>query len=114
MFTLSVVFGHASIGFMFKTKEAAENADAILNMSVSMGGTATIVDDFGQRGSFKPASIHGVILEDMDQSKLARAEQMVHQALTQAVAQNLAKAKPELRVNNTPAVINPMMNGMRG
>jgi len=111
MFTLSVVFGHASIGFMFKTKEAAENADTIINTAVSMGGAATIADDFGQRGSFKPSSIHGVILEDMDQSKLARAEQMLHQAVTYALAKKLERTKPELAVMNTPAVINPM-NGM--
>lgn len=140
MFVLSVVFGSASIGFMFKTQEKADTARASLFGTFTNEGFVTlpagsipsttnlplgnisafnsqpvfiqITDDFGQHATFNIASIHGAIVEDLEQSKLARAEQMLHQARCQNVAQKLALADPGLRMMNSPAVLNPMGNGM--
>ncbi len=100
MFTLSVVFGSASVGFMFKTQESAESAAASLleiatgdgfKMGIPPGSRISIKDDFGQHGIFNASSIHGVIIEDLEQTQLARAEQMVHQARCQNKAAKLAQ-----------------------
>lgn len=116
MFTLSVVFGNASIGFMFKTQEAADNAATALVGIPAMGAHVQkripIEDDFGQRGVFSAESIHGIIVENMELTAVARAEQMVHQARCQNKAAKLASADPALRMMNSPPVLNPMGNGM--
>lgn len=112
MFTLSVVFGNASVGFMFKTQEAAENAAATLvgdpAMGVHVQKRIPIEDDFGQHGVFNAESIHGVIVEDMERTKVARSEQMVHQMKCQMLARKLSSADPALRMMNSPAMIDPM------
>lgn len=136
MFTLSVVFGNASVGFVFKTQEAAEKAAEALStkppaFAASAGldslpmnnrreqlqqisepnlrlGSILIEDDFGQRGTFNLNSVHGVILEDMERTKVARSEQMVHQMKCQMLARKLSSADPALRMMNSPAMIDPM------
>lgn len=109
MYVLSVVFGSASVGFMFKTKEAAEKC-----MFTVVENTFTIVDDFGSSATIKSDSMHGWVLEDLDQSKVARAEQMVHQNRCTNLAAKIATSDPSLRTMGSPAVITPHgMNGMR-
>lgn len=111
MFVLSVVFGSASVGFMFKTKEAADNALRDLTVEPEYW---KIVDDFGSTARIKHSSVHGFIVEDLDQSKIARAEQMVHQNRCTNLATKMATSDPSLRTMGSPAVITPHgMNGMR-
>lgn len=109
MYVLSVVFGSASVGFMFRTKEAAEKC-----LLAPTDDMINIVDDFGSIAQIKPSAIHGWILEDLDQSKVARAEQMVHQNRCQNLAAKIATSDLSLRTMRSPAVITPHgMNGMR-
>jgi hypothetical protein len=46
-----------------------------------------------------PASIHGWALENLDESKMAHCERMLHQARTQGQAQRMAESDPSLRMN---------------
>ena len=59
--------------------------------------TVSVADDFGQRATIDIKSIHGFMLEDMEQSKLAHIERGLHQARTQARAQQMATADPVLK-----------------
>lgn len=111
MYVLSVVFGSASVGFMFKTKESAEKC-----LLDATDKDWQIVDDFGSIAHVIRTSVHGWVLEDLDQSKVARAEQMVHQNRCQNLATKIATSDPSLRTMGSPAVITPhgmQPNGFR-
>lgn len=123
MYLLSIAFGPTVVGFMFKTKETANKAT--MNLATfqpskdptQRGNYAVIEDDFGMTATIMQASYHGSILEDLDQSKMARAEQMVHQSRCQNLAAKIATSDPALRTMGSPAVITPhgmSPNGFRG
>lgn len=109
MHMLSIVFGSASIALLFKTKEAALVARDKTNADYQ---DANIEDDFGQSAMIRGKSIHGVVLEDLDASKYARAHQMLQNLHAQNIAGKLATSDPALRQGQSPAVITPHMNGM--
>lgn len=103
MYLLSIAFGPTVVGFMFKTKESAQK-----NIDQSTTDPAIeIIDDFGSTARINKTAIHGWILEDLDQSKMARAEQMVHQSRCQNLAAKIATSDPALRTMGSPAVITP-------
>ena len=101
MHTLTVSFGpnNGVWAFGFKTKEKAEEAWKKLATS-----EPTIEDDFGQTASFQKLQVNGVLLEDLEASKLFHIEVSLHRARTQAQGQQLASSDPKL----LPAA---MMNG---
>jgi hypothetical protein len=113
MHSITVIFGPASLRFLFKTKEKAE---AHKNFRTDHPTQDLIIDDdFGTHAEIKALSIHGIIIEDMDVSKLAGVELMLHNTRIQAAAQHRAQSDPGLRAaRQGPAVISPMggMNGM--
>jgi hypothetical protein len=113
MHSITVVFGPASLRFMFKSKEKAE---ALRSFRVDHPTQDMIIDDdFGQHAEIRSASIHGVIFEDMDLSRLAGVEAMLHEARTRAVAQQRAQSDSALRAaNRGPSVVPVMTGGMNG
>lgn len=113
MYCLSIMFGPGPAGWalFFKTKEAADSAW----QHVIDEETISITDDFGHLCCVKRATVHGTMLEDMDQSKLAHIERALHQARTNAETQSRAEADPMIRnaqMKRGPSVISPM-HGMR-
>jgi hypothetical protein len=110
MYSLTIAFGEtpAMWRLLFKTKEAAHNACAGLVAIPSIN----IADDFGQQCSLLSDRILGWMLEDLDQSKQAGAEMMLHNARTQAAAQTQARTEPALRSGaQGPSVFVPNGSG---
>jgi hypothetical protein len=110
MYSLTIAFGEtpAMWRLLFKTEHAAQNACVGLIAIPSVN----IVDDFGQQCSLLSERILGWMLEDLDQSKQAGAEMMLHNARTQAVAQTIARTEPALRQGGQgPSVFVPNNNG---
>lgn len=97
MFSLTIVFGPGPMVWtlMFKTEEAARKADYACDTFST--DTLHLLDDFGQNCSVVGTGIHGHMLEDLEQSRLAHIERALHQARTQAKGSELAEADPVLR-----------------
>lgn len=114
MHLLTIVFGPSPtpIAFLFKSPQLADKAYFdIETAKQSKAGSVNIIDEFGQRGCFEVATVHGFVLEDMDQSKLAHIERGLHQMRTQAKAQQMAGSDPALRtaaMTQGPAILSPM------
>lgn len=118
MFLLTIVFGTSPVpwGFLFKEEEKAQQAfDHVVLCKQTPDSRIGIEDDFGQKASLDTDKIQGFMLEDMEKSKLANIERGLHQARTQAKAQQQAQQDPVLRAAQlgaaSPAVLSPM--GMR-
>ena len=117
MYLLTVVFGPSPTpwSLLFEKPELADKAFADLETVKhrASDGVVTIADEFGQRTVIDIASIHGFMLEDMEKSKLAHIERGLHQARTQAKAQQAATQDPVLKsaaMMRGPAMIDPMGN----
>ena len=115
MHSITIVFGPSPVPWvlLFKTEEAARAA----LMIPSSNDYWEVMDDFGQYVSIKRDLIHGTMLEDMEQSKLAHIEQGLHRARTQAKAQQMAAADPTLRTAQMmggPAMLQPGFNQGNG
>lgn len=81
-------------------------------------GSVNVTDDFGQSAHIDLEQLHGVMLEDMEQSKLAHIERALHQGRTQAKAQEMAADDAVLkaarfRQGSTP-VLTPMGGNFSG
>jgi len=116
MFSLTVMLGSGQFRLMYKTEEAAVAAFAAVSSAAlpMNAGNFQLRDDFGQQLEGKHASIHGHLLEDLDQSKLAAIELMLNNARIQNGAMKQAQSDPALRVgvahSQTP-ILTPMGNG---
>lgn len=118
MFSLTIVFGPGPMVWtlMFKTREAAEVAVEIIEVA-KKNGDIHAEDDFGQKCKINPNELHGYMLEDLEQSRLAHIERALHQARTQAKGTELADADPVLRQARMKAqgglgMIQPVPGGM--
>jgi hypothetical protein len=115
MYSLTIAFGEtpAMWRLLFKTEEAACIAQSVVT---GEAGSFVITDDFGQTCGFKASDIVGHMLEDLDQSKLAGVEMMLHNARTQAAAQTIARTEPALRAvgQQGPSVFVPNGGGRMG
>lgn len=117
MHLLTIVFGPTPTpwSLLFKKPELADKTFFDIQVAKrEHAATVSLMDDFGQRADVDVASIHGFMLEDMEQSKLAHIERGLHQARTQARAQQQAQADPALRAAaamQSPAMLTPMGNG---
>ena len=111
---LTIVFGPSPTpwALLFKNPEAADRALIDLKTAKAANtGIVDIVDDFGQRAIIEVQTIHGFMLEDMEQSKLAHIERGLHQARTQARANQMAQGDPVLKnaaMMQGPAMLSPM------
>lgn len=112
MFSLTLCFGPQGTiwNFLFKT---AESLDKARNSPV-IDGQLVFCDDFGQSVNVKQSEIHGVMVEDLEQSQMGQVERGLHNARTQAKAQTRALADPSLAAAiraQGPAVHSPFPNG---
>lgn len=114
MFILSVCFGpNGTIwGLMFKSREAADKA------AVALNAEETVIDDFGQEACIKKSDIHGILLEDQDQSALAIEQRELHNLRLRGKIMQRAGADPMIRAAmsgmgamQVPPILNPMGNG---
>ena len=95
MISLTIVFGPGPMVWtlMFKTEEHANKClESYANPSSFIA-----VDDFGQQCVIQGQEIHGIMLENLDQSKFAHIERALHQARTKIAADKLAEADPTIR-----------------
>lgn len=113
MFCINVALGSTSWRLLFREEKNAETAFELLNPTV--GFPKQIRDDFGQKLLLaSDGSVHAVMFEDLDQTKMAHIEMALHQARTQNAAQKMAATDPALRAGSNqagPAIISPMPNG---
>lgn len=112
MYSLTVTFGPGPTvwRFLFRTKERAESYSAVSSMIPN--NDLHIEDDFGQVGDIKAPTIHGRMLENMDELLLAYVEMALHNARVQSKAQTRAESDPALnRMTRGPAVLTPGMGG---
>ncbi len=77
-----------------------------------------LTDDFGQTAVVDRARVAGAMFEDLDKSMLAHIERGLHNARTQAKAQQLAMNDPILKTAamtqgapGGPAIFSPLGNG---
>jgi hypothetical protein len=112
MFSVTIVFGPGPMVWtlMYKTIEMANAATASLeNCTDPM---IVLTDDFGQQAAIVVNQIHGVMFEDLEQSKLAHIERALHQARTKIKADELAMADPVMRAaaqRQQSPILQPMM-----
>lgn len=116
MFSLTIAFGEtpAMWRLLFKTEEAARAAYSQLTYDPNTRRPSiNAIDDFGQ--SCCANEIIGCMLEDLNQSKIANVEMMLHNARTQAQAQIQARSEPALRQagGGGPGVFVPNMGNGR-
>ena len=112
MYSLTITFGPGPTvwRFLFRTKERAETCNALA--SIVPGSDMHIEDDFGQIGDIKAPTIHGRMLENLDESLVAYVEMALHNARVQSKAQQRAEGDPTInRQMRGPAVLTPNMNG---
>lgn len=111
MYSISICFGPAATvwNLLFKTEESANAAYAELPKG-------DVTDDFGQKVCIAFTSIHGLLLEALDASQLGQVERGVHNARSQAKAQERAMSDPVIsqslrRQQQGPAVMAPVPGG---
>jgi len=113
MFSISIVFGPNATAWRLLYKEEASFENAKTAVQNRAGAHLTLTDDFGQIASINGDEIIATMAEDMDASRLASIELMLHQFRTQKDAERRAQAEPGMRTA-TP-VLTPMglPNGVR-
>lgn len=115
MFSLTIALGPVQWRLMFRSQETAKAvfddccaATPLHRLDVS--------DDFGQRCVTLRTNITGVLLEDLQQSKLAQQELLLYGERVRHAAMMAAQSDPQLRQHPAPrgpAVLTPMgMNGV--
>ena len=98
---------------LYKDEDAAKTAWS--EMTQNTADVITLADDFGQIARIKSANLSVALFEDLKMSMLAHAERALHNARTQAKAQQLAASDPVLKaaaMMQGPAVFNPVNGGM--
>lgn len=117
MFAVTIAFGNTSWRLLYKTAEKAEEHFNFISTppdkTQDFNATTRIqlTDDFGQRAMFVHSAVVGVMLEDLNESKLATIELGLHQQRTQVGFQARAEADPTCRAGATrggPGIITPM------
>ena len=114
MHSLTICFGPTGTiwTLLFKEEERAKSVFALL--VGADGGALATVDDFGQQVLIRPEEVRGMLLDDMDLSQAAYIERGLHQARSQAKAQQRAMADPAIRsaaMGQGPAVMSPVPGG---
>jgi hypothetical protein len=119
MYSLSITFGPANGMWVFMYKDGEKASEVFRNITLQTEPEITIFvfDDFGQQAILRSTSIHAVMLEDLEQSKMAHIEQSLHRARMQARAQQMASGDAILRnaaAMSGPAVFQPGMGPGNG
>lgn len=101
MHSLSIAFGPAGTVWrlLFKTAESAAAVRETVenNAADKNNDPVTVQDDFGQELTVRFFQVHGMMLEDLDESKLGNIAFALHGAHTQTDLQSAARADPKLR-----------------
>ncbi len=129
MFSVTVFLGDtiAPIVLLYKNEDTLKvSLDQLEQVdSMVMGGTnasitrrLTIADDFGQRLELRRQHI-GMLVQDMKIAREADIERGIFNMVTQAKANDRAKADPTLQAHfrsmqQGPAVLSPMGGPMNG
>ena len=119
MYSLTICFGPAATtwAFLFKEKDAAESVRDSVEFNVRNNAGSGIVDDFGQYALIN-LPIHGLCLEDLDQTEAARIQRSLAEERTKVKLMDAAKADPVigaaiLRQQRGAPVLTPMGGGFR-
>lgn len=116
MHLLTVVFGPASVSWLFQKEELANSIFSQIEQAKKDKTAVAFTDEFGQRAVLDGASIYGLLIEDMEKSKLARVEHMLHNTRVQSLANKMAQSDPALKaamLSQGPAMLSPM-GGLNG
>ena len=121
MHKVTVNTGNTVWAFLFKEKEPAEIATGAVRAAISANKTDTfgnlaeavsIEDDFGQNALMAVASIHGVMIEDMDLTQEAMIKLHLHNSHTQIKAQQRVQSDATIKAaqigNGGGMVFDPM------
>lgn len=126
MFSVTVMIGSASWRLLYQKEE---NAVRDFNSLEQMRQDKTqhfnghpqllLTDDYGQKALVIRESLHGAMFEDMEKTKQATIEFMLHNARIETKARQTAETDPVLRAGRPqhgPAIIQPMpmMHNGRG
>jgi hypothetical protein len=113
MFSLTIVFGPGPMVWtlMFKTEERVR--EELANWAINK---TPLIDDFGQECVINADIMHGYMVENLEQSKLAHIERALHQARTQAKGAEIADSDPVLaqarrRAQGGMPIMQPMPAG---
>lgn len=96
MYSLTIVFGPAAWQFMFRTPEKLETFKQFRANNPAQD--VIIDDDFGQHAEIKAASIHGIQIENLEETRIVHIERAVHQGKIQRDAQQRFSREPGVRV----------------
>lgn len=116
MHRITVVFGSSGTQFFYSDRANAERAfDSLEAAKKAQGTTVSIADEYGQRACLDVAAIHGYVLENLEESKLAHIELGLHQARMQAKANEMGRVDPVLRTaamhQGGMPILSPQGNG---
>lgn len=118
MHSLSIVFGPTGTNWrlLFRSEDRLKSALQPLSI-MNFDDRVAINDDFGQIAVINAKEIHGWMIEDLDQTKLAAIEMSVHNGRAQADAEQAMRADPKImssvrsRSQGGPPILAPMGNG---
>jgi hypothetical protein len=108
MHSVTVFMNNGAWALLFKEQEKA--LSAVEQLRGFTGVLLEIPDDFGQVLSIRK-DLAGWMHEDMELSKHARVEMMLHQARTQALGQRAAQSDSIIRTHQRmqgPAILDPI------
>ena len=116
MFSLTIALGPVQWRLLYKSDETLKAAEFPLLVEAHSNDWVTLGDDFGQVVRIARSAITGVLVEDMQQSKLAQQELLLYGERVRHAAMMAAQSDPQLRQHPAPrgpAVLTPMgMNGI--
>ena len=110
MFSITIALGNVSWRLLYKSEESAAHATSIIQDTKHLS-EIRVDDDFGHSLTVPTKSLHGILVEDLDKTKMAHVELGLHQARIQAAANKAGQADPGLRASamtNSPGVLTPM------
>lgn len=117
MFAITIVMSECPVPWMllFNVQEHADiawNAYRFCDQNVEI----SLEDDFGQTVVVRRSLVAGAMFEDMNKSMLAHIERGLHNARTQAKAEQMGRNDPVLKTaamagGQGPAIYSPMGNG---
>lgn len=118
MFCITIKFKNepSSWTLLYNSDEAMRAAWSRSSRETDSGMHYILADEFGQECSIPTACVAAVMLEDLNKSMLAHVERAIHNARTQAKAQQLALSDPVLKTaamtrGQSPAMFSPQGNG---
>jgi hypothetical protein len=109
MFSLAISFGPQGQiwSLLFKEKQKPSEWQAAISNRTAPP-VVVIDDDFGQSVSVVVESVHGVLMQDLDQMIESRIQHSLNDAKAQARYNARIKTDPEIRaLQNGPAVLTP-------